>query len=620
MMRELRVGDALVFCCSRKCAEPTGPAVPGEINIFKALGSGAYGSVSAALLDRPSAIKACLIRGDGDEGDEHADAVGIVRELMAFSTPRQFLEPGVLMRGATWREFGVAMPLHQVSMGNRALPAQIPLSLLKLIGRQIAAQVWGMHAADLMHRDIKNHNIMLSVEAPVPEAQWCCGACASFHPAHVTQDAALQHDGFFLRLKATLVDYSLAVRSKRSREPDAVTLWWRPRELLECAAHRDPSCSGGDCYARIHDASVDVYSLGVVLLNAAVGRYVTNASSNAGVLRDTATNAPRMLAVVAAMDAPFSALLRKMLSPLPAARPTAAQVLHSEAMRPDYGDAHACAAWYATFRQLVPPPLAPDFEYQRFGAHEVDACARAVAPRLRVAALHAATTLAPRSRYAYTLCLEAVDRMARIEEGNDVLRLALALFIACATSHDDAARPKTCLTVAAQALATVALMEDGGDATRIAEELLGGATPTDVLRVLDWTSFEVESVPMSKLLQACAALLPPRSERDLMASVCAAATRERRPVSARACATMAENATLIAGVAMACLSAAEADVVSAFLLTAGALDTVLKDGAPVVRNADVLAEYFLEASGSAYSKAARAWLASERHWISMAQF
>jgi serine/threonine protein kinase len=187
------------------------------------LGSGTYGQVYAVTdpknADVPLALKlfspiASILN---DATKNFSDTVDWVREF--FGASRAGLTRGVLI---TPDRIGIVMPCLGARIGNTAVPhysiGQSAELLLPIV--QSLAKTPGMH------RDIKLANILLPKG---PKEQ------------------------------STLVDFSLATNIEKSNDDAVITIWYRPPEVLLNFEY---------------DQRVDIWSLGIVLLNILTGTHL----------------------------------------------------------------------------------------------------------------------------------------------------------------------------------------------------------------------------------------------------------------------------------------------------------------------------------------------------------
>jgi len=139
------------------------PATWGHLTLIEPLGRGAFGDVFRARdtrLDRDVALK--LLQAEAVPGDTRISSIVEEGRLLA-----QVRHPNVATiygaerigdRVGLWMELVEGRTLEQLLQdGRRFTPAEVVE-----IGAQLCAAVAAVHAAGLLHRDIKAHNVMLS--------------------------------------------------------------------------------------------------------------------------------------------------------------------------------------------------------------------------------------------------------------------------------------------------------------------------------------------------------------------------------------------------------------------------------------------------------------------------
>ena len=214
-----------------------GPAEPpptewGTLRVDALLGRGAYGDVYRAWdprLDRAVALK--LIRGDEPEADELGAAVIEEGKLQA-----QVRHPGVVtIYGADRIAGQVALWMELVEGGTLEAELRergpLPEEEIVRIGIELCQALEAVHAAGLLHRDIKTQNVMRDVDGRLVLGDFGTGQ--------------------------PLVDSAPAAEARDSVQIAGTPLYLAP-ELFD----------GGTATPQ-----GDIYSLGVLLYHLATGSY-----------------------------------------------------------------------------------------------------------------------------------------------------------------------------------------------------------------------------------------------------------------------------------------------------------------------------------------------------------
>ena len=166
-IRELRViaGIAALHATfPAPAAATTTPAEPmhaistwGPLTLLERIGAGVYGEVYRAWdprLDREVALK--LLRADLDDGNHVIDEARLLARVRHPNVVTIYGADRVAGRVGLWMEFVRGQTLEEV------LAAQGPLSAAEAstIGTAVCQALSAVHAAHLVHRDVKAQNVM----------------------------------------------------------------------------------------------------------------------------------------------------------------------------------------------------------------------------------------------------------------------------------------------------------------------------------------------------------------------------------------------------------------------------------------------------------------------------
>jgi len=190
----------------------------------------------------------------------------------------------------------LAMPLLAGETLDDRLKGGRPLAVADIvrIGREVAEGLAAAHAAGLVHRDIKPSNVWLERTAA----------------------------GAFKRTR--ILDFGLA---RSATGADGLT---QSGTVLGTPAYMAPEQARGEAV----DARADLFSLGVVLYQAATGRRPFPGADTFSILTALATTEPAPAASVnPALPAELSTLITRLLSKNPAARPQSARDVADELAR-----------------------------------------------------------------------------------------------------------------------------------------------------------------------------------------------------------------------------------------------------------------------------------------------
>ena len=190
------------------------------------LGSGTYGDVYAVTDGVESlALKMLADPQDSKTADYEAFVLqDIIRETFGLGASGH--ARGLLFDS---NRIGLLMPRFGARFGNSFVPKLRPAQVAYML-RPIALY---LAASPGMHRDIKPANLLF---------------------------------GSNVEDSTKLVDFSLSTNQKLSKDAAVITLWYRPPEVL---------------LGLTYDASVDIWSFGVVMLNMLTGSQLTRCNDEA---------------------------------------------------------------------------------------------------------------------------------------------------------------------------------------------------------------------------------------------------------------------------------------------------------------------------------------------------
>jgi serine/threonine protein kinase len=152
--------------------------------------------------------------------------------VLAFTKPlnvkpnEQVYDFGILMREANF---------SLRSLINYCIIQRPPLCALQMIAKKCIEGLKLVHDSKVIHRDVKPENILIYLDKD-------------------------------MNFDIELIDFSLSTCSLVSNHKNVVTLWWRPLELLM----KDT----------VHSSTVDVWALGIILVEIMTGRNVFRGQRN----------------------------------------------------------------------------------------------------------------------------------------------------------------------------------------------------------------------------------------------------------------------------------------------------------------------------------------------------
>lgn len=281
---ELAEGLRLIGRIARAHAQGVGgsPAMPsfvwGHLQVYEPLGSGSYGEVFRAfdpILQRDVALK--LLRAAPDDGLAARDFILEARRLARVRHPSVLAVHGADFhdgRAGLWAELVPGAPLET---HLRAGPLD-PREVLR-VGLQLAGALRAVHAAGLVHADVKAGNILLEAGGRV-----------------VLMDFGAGRD----------------VRAAHDRAVIGSPLCMAPEQFDGAAA----------------TPAADQYAFGALLYRCLCGRYPVEGADFEALRAAHARRRPADLgALPHGIERPLRELVGRLLSPDPSARPDAATAL-----------------------------------------------------------------------------------------------------------------------------------------------------------------------------------------------------------------------------------------------------------------------------------------------------
>ncbi len=261
---------------------PCGAATVGPYERLRQLGSGGMGDVYLAKSSTASLVAVKVIRRNLSSDPEiRARFMSEVDNLRtAFGTSVARFEGADLNADQPWLavEYIAGITLRQHVERHGSLPADLGT----ILGAVLAEGVETIHAAGLIHRDLKPHNVILGKTGPV------------------------------------IIDFGLAMLSERDQQLT------HTGQLVGTPAYMAPEQARGD---RDVTSKADVYALGATLVLALTGHTLYQAA-NPFVLVNRIID-PDDHPDLSGVPAGIAGVVGPMLAYDPDARPTATQVKHS---------------------------------------------------------------------------------------------------------------------------------------------------------------------------------------------------------------------------------------------------------------------------------------------------
>ncbi|WP_228988906.1 bifunctional serine/threonine-protein kinase/ABC transporter substrate-binding protein [Streptomyces sp. DH8] len=316
---------------------PTDPARIGGHRLLGRLGAGGMGVVYLGRTDAGAlaAIKVILPEHAGDEGfrarfRREAEAAGRVDSPWAVSVTGADTEAE---RPWLATEFVPGPTLYEVV----ARRGPLPVRSVRVLGRLLARALAAVHAAGLVHRDVKPGNVLLTTGGP---------RLIDFGIARAAGATALTATGLIVGTPGFLPPEEASGGHGRgagtsSSAPGGSDASAGAAEAPSGAADPAPRTAGtasGPPDAP-SGAAGDVFSLGCLLAYAATGRPPFGGGAVDAVLYRTVHEAPDLDGI---HDAPLRALLERCLVKEPGDRPTAAEL---DTLIPEDVPAGAAAGW-----------------------------------------------------------------------------------------------------------------------------------------------------------------------------------------------------------------------------------------------------------------------------------
>ena len=293
-----------------------GTDVAGRYRVVRHLGAGGMGEVYAvhdAVLDTEVALKTLRAELEGS-------SIALERFRREIALARRVTDPHVC-RVFDVGEHAGRVFLTMELVDGKPLAGPVPLAELERVAPQLVRGLAALHAAGIVHRDLKTANVLYSD-------------------------------------RAVITDFGLA----RSIDQDgALTL---DSGLLGTPAYMAPEQVEG----RVATAASDVYALGVVLFELATGKRpfdedTAMATATARLTRDP----PKPSSLRADLPAKWDAIIGRCLARDPAARPAVDDVLARGSSRrtiiaaAGLGVAAAgLGAWQLLRTKATPPAFPPD--------------------------------------------------------------------------------------------------------------------------------------------------------------------------------------------------------------------------------------------------------------------
>jgi serine/threonine protein kinase len=265
-------------------ATPLPELLQGRYRLGKVLGRGGASVVYSArddLLGRDVAIKVFTTRA-ADPQDVRAQEAE-ARLLGALNHPGlvTLLDAGIDFTDVEAPQVFLVLELvRDADLRERLRQGPLDTPRVSYIGFDIGSALEYVHEHGIIHRDLKPANVLLSEGGPERP------------------------------LRAKLADFGIAMLRASGREPDEFT--------TGTAAYLSPEQVEG----RELGPETDIYSLGLVLLEAITGRV----AYPGGVLDSALARLERDPEIPPEVPAPLAAIIRRMTARDPAARPASAEV------------------------------------------------------------------------------------------------------------------------------------------------------------------------------------------------------------------------------------------------------------------------------------------------------
>lgn len=278
-------------------ARPTQPGDPATIGSYEVIGKLGEGGMGAVFLGkgpdgRLVAIKVIRpeLAADNTFRDRFEDEVSHAQRVASFCTATVLAHGEEAGRPYMVTEFVDGTPLEDYVAAQGALPA----GTLHGVAVGVAAALTAIHAAGLVHRDLKPSNVLLSVSGP---------RVIDFGIARAT-DTPSQH---------TQVGFVIGSPG-----------WMAPEQVLRNEV----------------STAVDIFAWGCLVANAGTGRH----PYGSGTVMTMAARAEQGEPDLSGLDEPLLGLVRRALTPDPAGRPPARELLLALVGGGDPTDPAAAAA------------------------------------------------------------------------------------------------------------------------------------------------------------------------------------------------------------------------------------------------------------------------------------